>query len=309
MMRKWILKAIVQKFISFLPFKHFFNSLFQRYVTGGIKLTEEYFFDRIVHAREHLHVFRLKTGLPFPFRTLELGTGWYPIVPIFNYLSGSDDINSIDINRYSNKFRILEAIRMFDSYIKKGTLNPKNEMFIDERVESLGRILSRSYSSAEELLKALNIKHIIADASKTSFPSGYFDLIHSNNTLEHIYEEKLEKILTEFTRILGPKAVMSHFIDMSDHFAHFDRSITIYNFLRFSDFQWKLIDNSIQPQNRLRMKDYQSFFDRMNTKCEVFSYRDGDKESLRKQPINSKYSNCTPEALAISHCHLIVSNP
>ena len=50
-----------------------------------------------------------------------------------------------------------------------------------------------------------------------------------------------------------PDGLHSHFIDMSDHFAHMDSSISIYHFLRYSEAQWKRIDNSIQPQNRWRL--------------------------------------------------------
>ena len=58
------------------------------------------------------------------------------------------------------------------------------------------------------------------------------DFICSNNTFEHIPQEILRDILVEFKRVLHPNGLMSHFIDMSDHFAHFDSRITIYNFLQ-----------------------------------------------------------------------------
>lgn len=53
-MKKWILKAIVQKTISFLPFKHRINYFFQKHITKGVNLGDEYFYDRLEHARQHL---------------------------------------------------------------------------------------------------------------------------------------------------------------------------------------------------------------------------------------------------------------
>ncbi len=61
--------------------------------------------------------------------------------------------------------------------------------------------------------------------------SDSVDFICSNNTFEHIPADILSAILREFKRVIKPGGLMSHFIDMSDHFAHFDSRITIYNFL------------------------------------------------------------------------------
>lgn len=49
---------------------------------------------------------------------------------------------------------------------------------------------------------------------------------------------------------------MSHFIDLVDHYAHFDRRLTPYNFLRFRPGVWRLLNNPLQYQNRLRVSDY-----------------------------------------------------
>ena len=57
-MSKWILKAIVQKGISFLPFSQKINYFFQKYVTRGVYLSDEYFEDRLIHCREHYKQFR-----------------------------------------------------------------------------------------------------------------------------------------------------------------------------------------------------------------------------------------------------------
>ncbi len=89
-MKKWILKAIVQKTISFLPFKHQINFLFQKYVTKGVYLSDEYFEDRLIHAANHLKGSKKLSGNTVPDKTLELGTGWYPVVPIVFYLCGSN---------------------------------------------------------------------------------------------------------------------------------------------------------------------------------------------------------------------------
>ena len=49
---------------------------------------------------------------------------------------------------------------------------------------------------------------------------------------------------------------MSHFIDLADHYAGFDVSITVYNFLCFSEPRLQWFNNPLQYQNRLRVPDY-----------------------------------------------------
>jgi hypothetical protein len=98
---------------------------------------------------------------------------------------------------------------------------------------------------------------------------------------------------------------MSHFIDMSDHFAHFDSKINIYNFLKFSDQEWKWINNSIQPQNRLRIDDYRKIYQSLNIPISAESYREGRMEELKTIKLNKKLVNRDLRTIAISHCHLI----
>jgi hypothetical protein len=97
-MKKWILKAIVQKTISFLPFGNRVNYFFQKYVTKGVRLSDEYFLDRLEHGRVHIKSYQQHSGNTIPKQTLEIGTGWYPIVPICLFLVGAEKIYSVDIS-------------------------------------------------------------------------------------------------------------------------------------------------------------------------------------------------------------------
>ncbi|MEP7168031.1 MAG: hypothetical protein ABI855_01545 [Bacteroidota bacterium] len=65
-MKKWILKAIIQKTISFLPFKHRIKFLFQKYVTKGVYLSDVYFEDRLTHAAHHLKGYQKLSGKKVP---------------------------------------------------------------------------------------------------------------------------------------------------------------------------------------------------------------------------------------------------
>ena len=159
--------------------------------------------------------------------------------------------------------------------------------------------------SKEDINRLIGLSPLLADARNLSIENDAIDFICSNNTFEHIPREILSAILLEFKRVLHPKGMMSHFIDMSDHFAHFDSSITIYNFLKFSKKNWSLLDNSIQPQNRLRFRDYLEMYQLCELPVSREEIRKGSLEELGKVKVHAEFSGYTPQELAISHAYII----
>ena len=112
--------------------------------------------------------------------------------------------------------------------------------------------------SVEELFSELNIDYRVLDTRNTGLPDDSVDFIISNSTLEPIPAGILSSIFLEFRRIIRSDGFMSHHIDMKDHYATFDRNISDYNYLRYSDGLWNIIGNNrLHYQNRLRASDYQ----------------------------------------------------
>ena len=305
-MRKWVAKAIVQKIISFFPFKEKVNYFFQKYVTKGAILNDDYFELKLLHAKDHIHYFEKykRNGIQFK-SALELGTGWYPIVPISLFLVGFDEIVSIDTQKWLSKQKIIDTLIKFENWQSNGKL--KSFLDIDEkRWNILLEILSMSDKiTLDDICNKLNFNFIIADARKLPFENESFELVCSNNTFEHIPESILKDILKEFHRLVKNDGVMSHFIDLSDHFAHFDQSINIYNFLRFSPLEWKYIDNSIQPQNRLRFCDYENMYRQLGIKYIKEQVRPGFLEELEAIKIHKAFKDYTKDELAVSHGYFI----
>lgn len=305
-MKKWKQKAIVQKTISYLPFGQNINYFFQKYVTKGENLNDEYFLDRLGHAKEHIHYFQKITGNSFPNSSLEIGTGWYPIVPISLFLVGSEKIYSVDIKMLTSKERIIKTLNKFLEFHNSGKLKDYIN-YSSERFKVITSILENDENyDLDQILQLLKITYIIEDARKLSLADDSIDLVNSNNTFEHIYPELLIPILKEFKRVVKKQnGVMSHFIDMSDHFAHFDKTINIYNFLQFSDKQWKWIDNSIQPQSRIRIYDYKKIYEDLNIPTFELTFREGNINELKSVTLDSTFSNKSLQEIAISHCHFV----
>ncbi len=300
--KKWILKAITQKVISYLPGSQRINYFFQKYVTKGVYLSEEYFEDRLIHAKSHQDGYKQWIGPLKGITTLELGTGWYPVVPISHFLGGADHVLTVDISPLLSKEhllttidRFLERLNQLDNYIE----------IVPARLDQLKKLRSTGDSlTLAELLTELKMRYLIADARSLDLQDQSVDLIHSNNTFEHVYPDILHAILLEFKRVGRLGGLMSHFVDMSDHFAHFDTSINIYHFLRFSERAWQRIDNSVQPQNRLRYSEFLEMYKTLDLPITDTFYRPGNIEEVKATPLAEKFSNYALEDLAISHCHL-----
>lgn len=299
-----MLKAIVQKAISFLPGSHRLNFFFQQHITKGVRLTNYYFEDRLFHAKKHIDSFDKFAACPLN-TTLELGTGWYPVVPISLFLRGARQINTVDISPLTNKENLLTTIRFFIDYAENGKL--QNYLEVDaQRLEVLkGLAKDNQNTRFEDIAGKLNIRFFVEDIRTLGLDEHSVHLIHSNNTFEHVYPEVLKGILSKFKKLAADGGVLCHFIDMSDHFAHFDKSINVYNFLQFSDRTWRWIDNSIQPQNRWRLSDFQNLYRDLSINISESDCRKGNIEELLSVGLADKYDTYDLKDLAISHCYLV----
>ncbi len=304
----WKAKAITQKAISFLPYSNKVNYLFQRYVTKGVFLDDEHLRYKLEHARDHIHFLRKYGAKATDNEILELGTGWYPIIPICFYLKDLGQTTSIDIQLWLNKENILTTLQKLEEWKNKGLLTQYLDSFNQDKWEQLIQIINHPLDyDLNKIKDIIGLHTLVTDARKTNIPSQSIDFVCSNNTFEHIHKNILIDILIEFKRVLKTNGIMSHFIDLSDHFAHFDKSITIYNFLKFSQAQWKMIDNSIQPQNRMRFKDYKVIYEDLQIPITEEQIREGNIEELSKVKVHRDYAKHSKEELAISHGYVVSS--
>jgi hypothetical protein len=155
----------------------------------------------------------------------------------------------------------------------------------------------------------LNFIPIVKDIRALELPEENILLLSSNNTYEHIYPEVLGGIVAKMWSLTAPGGMMSHFIDMSDHFAHMDTSITIYNFLRFSETQWQWIDNSIQPQNRWRLQHYRELYQQLMIPYSEEKIRPGNLEEVQQLPLAAPFAAMPQDEVAISHAYLVSRRP
>ena len=303
----WIAKAVVQKGISFLPFKTHINQFFQRRGTGAISLDDQHFGWKIGHAQDHLALWQ--KHYPNLDRSsanvLELGTGWYPIVPVYFWLHGINSMDSLDLYQWISAEHCQTTAKKFVEWHSSGQLQSFLGRVDAERWSKLEQA-AKSTMPLESFLSMIGLRTLVGDAtSKIAGMHESYEFICSNNTLEHILEAPLIAILKHFKGLLSHGGGSSHFIDLSDHFGHFDRSITAYNFLKFSPLQWRLIDNDIQPQNRLRWVQYLDIFTKLGYRVVEAKVRPGSVDDLRKVKVHSSFAGLSEAELAITHGYVV----
>jgi SAM-dependent methyltransferase len=250
----WVLKAAVQKLLSPLPGAHRLNRALQAHVTRTLDLTSDRVAAQMGRCARHLEAYVSTRGRT-PGRVLEVGTGWHPLLPLGFHLCGCDEIRTVDRVALLTSWTIREALDAVAAGIAAGTLAAALPRLVPGRAARLTQGLRDLRSaSGTEALERLGIRYQVGEAS--ILPAGSADLVVTNSVLEHLEERELRALLRELRRIVATGGVASHFVDLGDHYATFDRRIDVYNFLKFRTGTWKLVNSRLHFQSRLRIGDY-----------------------------------------------------
>jgi hypothetical protein len=219
-MPHWKLKAAIQGTISRLPDPQRWNRLFQSYVTRSLELTEQYFLKKWQQCERHVENAG-KAGKTQRYVVMELGTGWFPISSIGLALAGAKTVYSVDRQSLLAHERVVATLEYYRRMIERGHV-----VFARGAIERLDEALRRAGSlSAAELLALLGVHCLVSDARRINLPADSIDLFVSNNTLEHVPREVIVGVFREFYRVGKNDCLMSHFIDLADHYAGFDKNL------------------------------------------------------------------------------------
>lgn len=250
----WWLRAAAQGALAAAPGASALNDALRRRRRSPF-LTQDYFLSKWHHVIQHLHALGNPGGVALQrTRAIEIGTGWFPIVPLGLAVHGGTVV-TVDVGNHLEPHRVRLAMQMLSDLESAGQITVGAP-------EHLARLRSLLHAPADtpvpELLEPLGIHPRIADARDLSdLPETHgANLLVSNNTLEHIPAETLRGIFAEFRRIGSEDARMSHYIDLADHYAGHDPRINELHFLTLSPRRWRLVNNRLGYQNRLQIGDY-----------------------------------------------------
>ena len=247
---RWLAKAALQRALGVLPEQgERLNYVFQRHVLHSLPTGPATLKQKFARATKHLEAYEEHgPGVPAAEATFfEFGAGWDLAIPLAFALLGVGRQVVIDIRPSARVELVGDTIAAFER------LRPELEQSAGKPLRDLGGPLG----SLAELEPRFGIRYLApCDARATGLPPASVDFVSSTDTCEHIPRDDLAAIFTECRRLLRPGGAFSCRIDLQDHYAYFDPSLSRYNFLRFSDRRWAVVNSPLHFQNRLRAPEY-----------------------------------------------------
>ena len=294
-MARWIVKALVQRMIGFMPNPDYWSDLVQRKIAGSVDLTYPFFLSRLDVARKNLDAFAGRNG---PAEVLELGTGWFPIVPIALRLSGASHVRTCDIVEHVSPERLSATLQAFSRAAEDGELHRRFPSLDHALLQHIQSFDATRQACVESLL-SLGVDYRVGDLPGASLPPASVDLIVSHAVLEYISEPAFKELLDAFRRVLKSDGAMSHWIDFSDEYAYFDKNISPLNFLKYPDWAWRIINNPFIPLSRLRIDDVRRLFANAGFSIYQEELVKLDSEAMRKLPLAREFANRDIEDLRV----------
>jgi hypothetical protein len=263
LLKNWRVKAAVLKVFSLLPGAlgtklHYFTQS----RLGALRKLEPW--TRLEGALKASDLYCQFEGSLSDKRVLEVGTGWRINAPLAFALLGAETVVSVDLNYFLKPDLILRDLQILVEEEEKLRRLFVDRHFHEERWARVKMMVEGTLPLNIETLKEhLGITYLAPrDASAMDeFESSSFALHFSQNTFEHIPLDSLSSILREAWRLLGDSGLAVHGIDQSDHFSHFDSSISSANFLSYEQQQWdRFAGHRFAYVNRLRAPEYTRLF-------------------------------------------------
>jgi hypothetical protein len=294
----WRLKGLAQKALSTIPGGGYLNDGLQlRY--GGLRHFEQNIADKLEDWRlsmRYLH----QVGFEWEGANLiEIGTGWYPTLPICFSLVGAKRVQTHDISRHMDAgltFRMLWAL----------------EPHLDSIAEAARGCPDDVRARYRELLQAKNLTALLekarveycapADTRATGSPPSSADLVYSNSVLEHVPKQVVRSLMGEIMRMLRPGGLTLHNVGCNDHYAFVDRRISFVNYLRYSEARWSRWNNSLQYQNRLRAPEFLELAAEAGLEViyKQVAVRPGTREALTTFQVAQEFQRFSLEQMAIT---------
>lgn len=209
---------------------------------------------------------------------LEIGSGWFPTIPILLVRDGAKKVFMSDLNVHMDDI----TFQATASYLKNRY--PNNDF--------IRNIMGFS---------SLPIEYL-APFNSAALTDKSLDIVMSHAVLEHIPKSDIYNLFSSLRPKISDNGIMIHMVDHSDHFEHYDKSISRINFLTWNEEKHALINYLIKDgENRMRHHEYHQVFQDAGFKVvnEEADLHKQTLENVKFLDLVYPYSKMSPEQLAI----------
>ncbi len=237
-MKKHQLKTFVLKALDILPTKLGFYFYYK--IQSKSFKTIDKFVQPNLASYEKINSILTENDIQLKNKNiLEIGSGWIPLLAYFLKVKGSiNKVYTYDINKHYQQRNLDKCFHYIESNYKTN-IKPIEK----------GKYTLPDFIEYHPFTNVIN-------AELTSD----IDIVISRFVLEHITPEDLAAIHIKLFDSLPDNTLILHLISPSDHRAHSDSSISLYDFLKYSKNEWNKIQTKFDYHNRLRLPNYLEIF-------------------------------------------------
>jgi SAM-dependent methyltransferase len=251
----WRIKGLLQKILGVLPGGETLHYRMQRRF-GGMRNPRREIVLKLDDWEGMVKQLR-DVGLDIPgARLMEIGSGWYPTLPLACLLVGAARVHTVDLNRLLKPDLMRLCIDILGEQLPRLASICRVELAeVEARYARLRAAAAHSDDPATISDGVIEYR-APADAADSGLPDGSIDAIFSNSVLEHVPPAAIEHIHRASLRLLRPGGWIFHSVNCGDHYAYADPKVHQLNYLRFTDRQWAFWNNRFLYQNRLRAHQF-----------------------------------------------------
>jgi SAM-dependent methyltransferase len=300
----WRVKGVIQGVLSAMPGGLRMNDFLQR-TMGGLRNFEANVDSKVTGDWLVFASYLQELGVdPVDKDFLEIGTGWFPTLPVCFYLVGARSCQSFDLHRHLDwgmTSRMLPRLKVHLPAIAEASGQGVDA--ISARYDELLRC-----RTLDDFLRTAKIRYSApADARQTGLPEGSVDIAFSNSVLEHVPADVIAGLMHEIRRVLRPGGLAMHGANCGDHYAYFDKSITMLNYLTYPEDKWAMWNNGLLFQNRLRPCDFVRLTEAAELETVFVRAAPSPQllETLPKVKLAPEFSDYAPEELCATSVGLV----
>jgi len=183
-------------------------------------------------------------------KILEIGTGLTPWLATMITFFKDVEVYLFDI--IDNR-----RLPLYKSYInsfKEKIINNKIQLKSEKEKGKICSILSdlSEMKKWNDIYEYLNFTYILSPSGSFEvFENESFNLLISWDVLEHIKPNSIEYLTNNFYRILKPNSFSIHQIDYSDHYYYYDKTVSIKQYLKYSDRIWHTFFQNEEAEKKI----------------------------------------------------------